>query len=489
MSVLLPLPVVVPLIAVGFVLLAWNRRTLQRAVAVPATAAALAAAVVILVRVATDGPQATGIGGWTASVGIVLVADLTAAMFLVVSLATALGVLVYSFGQSGIERDHPAFVPTYLVLVAGVSLAFLTGDLFNLFVSFELVLVSSYVLLTLGGRSDQVRTGMTYVIINVLASTLFLAALGLVYASTGTVNLALLSERIPELIDPLRAALGLLLLVTFGIKAAVFPLFFWLPDSYPTAPTSITAVFAGLLTKVGVYALVRTFTLFDMAALGPVLLVIAGLTMVIGVLGAIAQDDIKRILSFHIISQIGYMVMGLGLFSVAGLAGTVFFIVHQIPVKAALFLVGGLVEAVTGTSALRRVDGLVHRSGVIAGLFGLAALSLIGVPPFSGFVAKLSLVEAGVESGAWAITAVALAGGLLTMFSMTKIWSQVFWGEPNAAALARPGPIPKLMTGATMGVVAVTLALAVFAGGVFELSREAATDLIHPTRYVTAVLG
>src|SRR5690606_1515478 len=217
-----------------------------------------------------------------------------------------------------------------------------------------------------------------------------------------------------------------------GIKAAIFPLFFWLPDSYPTAAAPITAIFAGLLTKMGVYAIIRSQTLlFGGDGTSALLLVVASLTMVVGVLGAIAQDDVKRILSFHIVSQIGYMIFGLGLFTVAGLAATVFYVVHHIIIKTTLFLVGGLIEERTGTGALRKLGGLVHSNPLMATLFLIPALSLAGIPPMSGFVAKLTLVQSGLEVGAYVTVAVSLAVSILTLFSMTKIWAGVFWGAPD----------------------------------------------------------
>ena len=247
---------------------------------------------------------------------------------LVVSSLVLLSVLVYAIGQGAEESRYAAFNPVYLVLAAGVSASFVTGDLFNLFVAFEMMLVASYVLLTLGGRPGQVRSGMSYVVISLVASTFFITALALIYAATGTVNMAELSERIPELSSGVRTGFSLLLILVFGIKAGLFPLFFWLPDSYPTAPGAITAVFAGLLTKVGVYAIIRSQTLLfpPDAQQGTFLLVLAGFTMVVGVLGALAQDDLRRMLSFHIVSHIGYMIFGLALFTLAGIAGAVFYV-------------------------------------------------------------------------------------------------------------------------------------------------------------------
>jgi multicomponent Na+:H+ antiporter subunit D len=302
----LTLPFAIPLVGAAVALIAWRSITAQRVAAVGAVTGALAAAAVLFVRVERDGPGVADVGGWPAPIGITLVADLFSALMLVIGLITILAVLVFAIAHPTTDDDTPVFHPAYLVLTAGVSLAFLTGDLFNLFVAFEIMLVSSYVLITLGGRRDQVRAGMTYVVINLLASSLFVTAIALAYAMTGTVNLAELADRLQQVPDGIRGALSLLTLFVFGIKAAIFPLFFWLPDSYPTARTSVTVIFAGLLTKVGVYSIIRTQTLlFPGQTPACLLLTIAAATMVVGVLGAIAQNDMKRILRFHIVSQIG----------------------------------------------------------------------------------------------------------------------------------------------------------------------------------------
>jgi len=494
MNALIPLPVVVLLVAAAIALVAARSRAVQRAVALVAISVALAASVALLVIVERDGAQSTQLGSWPAPIGITLVVDLFSALMLVVSLATVLAVLVYAIGQPGVDRE-PVFHPVYLTMSAGVALSFLTGDLFNLFVAFEITLVSSYVLITLGRSREQVRSAMTYVIVNLLASTLFVAAVAWVYAATGTVNLADLATRTADLPDHVRTTLSMVLLVVFGIKAAIFPLFFWLPDSYPTAKMPVTAVFAGLLTKVGVYALIRTQTLlFPGDGPSTTLLVIAGLTMVVGVLGAIAQNDMKRILSFHIVSQIGYMLLGLGLFTVAGVAGAILFVIHQIPVKTALFLTAGLVEESAGSTQLNRVGGLLRRLPLAAGLFLVAALSLAGIPPLSGFVGKLAILEAGFDAHTDTIVAVSLVVSLLTLFSMMKIWNGVFWGTPEhptpALEADQHGRLhtPLLMRAATIALVGLTVAIAVFAGPIYDLSERAAQGLLDPAPYVEAVI-
>jgi multicomponent Na+:H+ antiporter subunit D len=495
-SALVPLPFALPLLGAALAIVFGRSRTIQRTISVVVLTATCGVSIALLVgaddrRYITHRP-----GGWTAPLGISLVVDRLAGLMLVVSGVVLLAVMVFAITQGGEESRRVAFHPVYLVLAAGVSASFVTADLFNLFVAIEMMLSASYVLITLGGRPDQVRSGMTYVVISLVASTLFITVLALLYASTGTVNMADLAVRLGDVDPAVRAAFALTLLVVFGIKAGLFPLFFWLPDSYPTAPGPVTAIFAGLLTKVGVYAIIRTQTLMFGTPdwMGQILIAIAVLTMTIGVLGAIAQDDMKRILAFHIVSQIGYMILGLGLFTLAGIAGAVFYIVHHIVVKTALFLVAALVSRRAGSNRLSEVGGLVRDAPAIAILFAIPALSLAGLPPFSGFVAKFALVDAGTRTGAWVGVAVALGVGLLTLYSMTKIWSGVFWGHPEEEPPTSPRATgllgaPAGMVSATAVLAAISLAIAVGAGPLYDLATRAAADLLEPSGYIDAVLG
>ena len=315
-AILGPLPVVLPLLGAGLTLTMTRRATVQRFISITVLAAVLALAVVLLLLVDQAGAQAVVIGGWQPPLGIVLVIDRLSALLLATSATVALAVLVYAVGQGMTDGDSETpvsiFHPTYLILIAGVANAFLSGDLFNLYVGFEILLTASYVLLTLGGTEARIRAGVTYVIVSLVSSVLFLSAIGLVYGATGTVNLAQLAERLDGLPADTRLVLHIALLLGFGIKAAVFPLAFWLPDSYPTAPAPVTAVFAGLLTKIGVYAIIRTETLlFPGEDLTYVLLVAAVLTLTVAILGAIVQTDLKRVLSFTLVSHIGYMMFGI----------------------------------------------------------------------------------------------------------------------------------------------------------------------------------
>ncbi|PWR17391.1 Na+/H+ antiporter subunit D [Micromonospora sicca] len=494
-AALVPLPVVVPLLGAALTLILANRPRLQRSVSVVGLATTLAVAVTLLVEAYRHGPVVVQVGGWPAPVGIVLVADQLAALMLVVSSAVTLCVLLYSIGQGRGETSESAPVsiyhPTYLVLTAGVTNAFLAGDLFNLFVGFEILLAASFVLITLGGTETRIRTGSTYVVVSVLSSMIFLAAVGLVYAATGTVNMAQLAGRLDGLPDGVRLALQLMLLLAFGIKAAVFPVSAWLPDSYPTAPAPVTAVFAGLLTKVGVYAIIRTETLlFPGGHADRLLMVVAGLTMVVGILGAVAQSDMKRLFSFTLVSHIGYMIFGVALSSVAGLSGAIFYVVHHITIQTTLFLVAGLVEERAGSTDLRRLGGLARVAPLLAVLFFVPAMNLAGIPPFSGFLGKLGLLQAGVAArgvlpgvlvGAGTVTS------LLTLYAASRVWNIAFWRSPRLATADPTVPLPALMVGATAALVVLGVGLTLAAGPLFEVTADAATDLRARTPYVRAV--
>ena len=493
---LVPLPVVVPLLGAALTLLLTHRPGLQRSVSVVGLAATLVVAVVLLVEAYRHGPVVVQVGGWPAPVGIVLVADQLAALMLVVSSAVTLCVLLYSIGQGRAEIGETAPVsiyhPTYLVLTAGVTNAFLAGDLFNLFVGFEVLLAASFVLITLGGTETRIRTGSTYVVVSILSSMIFLAAVGLVYAATGTVNMAQLAGRLDGLPDAVRLTLQLMLLLAFAIKAAVFPVSAWLPDSYPTAPAPVTAVFAGLLTKVGVYAIIRTETLlFPGGQVSALLMVVAGLTMLVGVLGAVAQSDMKRLFSFTLVSHIGYMIFGVALSTVAGLSGAIFYVVHHITIQTTLFLVAGLVEERAGSTDLRRLGGLARVAPLLAVLFFIPAMNLAGIPPFSGFLGKLGLLQAGVAAGG-VLPGVLVGAGtltsLLTLYAASRVWNIAFWRAPRLATSSPTVRLPALMVGATTALVVFGVALTLAAGPLFRVTTDAAADLRARTPYVRAVL-
>ncbi|MCE0487031.1 Na+/H+ antiporter subunit D [Ornithinimicrobium sediminis] len=505
---LVPMVVVLPLVGAGVTLAAAGRTQVQRAVSLTVLTLVLVTAGVLLYAADREGPQVVAVGGWAPTEGIVLVVDRLAALMVIVSVVVTMGVLLYSIGQgrSSFDREDdgqsplPVFHPTLLVLIAGVATTFVSGDLFHIYVGFEMLLAASFVLLTLGGTASRVQAGITYVFVSLLSSLVFLAAIALVYAATGTVNLALLATRIQEIPHSTTVVLHLLLLVGFCTKAAVFPMSGWLPDSYPTAPAPVTAVFAGLLTKVGIYALIRTETLlFPGNSLNTLLLWAALATMVVGILGAVVQDDIKRMLSFTLVSHIGFLVFGIALGSQAGLSAAIFYTMHHITIQTTLFLVTGLVERVGGTTAASRLGGLARVSPLLALLFFVPALNLAGIPPFSGFLGKVGLIQAGVDEGTWLaylLVAGSVVTSLLTLYAIARVWGRAFWGQSEegltGAGPLRGGHHVALSTGLvvpTVALVAVGLGLTVVAGPLFEVTSRAALDLLVRTPYLFAVLG
>lgn len=508
MNVLLVLPILIPLVTAAVSLLAWRRPRWQRWLGIGGAAALLAASLALLESVRNGGIQTAQMGDWPAPVGITLVADLFSAIMVVMAGLVGFAVVVYSTATVDHRRESFGYYPLLHILLMGVCGAFLTGDIFNLYVWFEVMLIASFVLLALGGEREQLEGAFKYVTLNLMSSALFLAAVGILYGVAGTLNMADLARKLPQVEQSgLVTTLAMLFLVAFGIKAAAFPLFFWLPASYHTPPVAVSALFAGLLTKVGVYALIRVFTLLftqEVSYTHTLILAVAGLTMVTGVLGAMAQNEFRRILSFHIVSQIGYMLMGLGLFTVAGLAGSIFYIMHHIIVKTNLFLISGVANHFRGTYQLKELGGLYRAYPGLAVLFLISALSLAGVPPLSGFFAKLGLLQAGLATGQYAIIAVALGVSLLTLISMTKIWAEAFWKpaaapavDPPAAGTGTPQDSPQydapkgsLALFAPVVVLAVlTLTMGLVAEPFVDLAIQAAHQLMNPAGYIEAVLG
>ncbi|MBN1889023.1 MAG: Na+/H+ antiporter subunit D [Thermoflexales bacterium] len=503
------LPVLIPFFTAVTILLLRRRLRAVRWVALAGSTGGLVTALVLLAHVADGRLLVTQLGGWPAPYGITFVVDLFSAMMLTMASLTGTLVLVYTIGSLDAERERMGFYALYQFLLMGVCGSFITGDLFNLYVFFEIMLVSSFGLMTLGGERCQLEGGLKYVVINMVSSTLFVSALGVLYGVAGTLNMADLSQRLLAAPPGLVAVLASMFLVIFGIKAGLFPLYFWLPASYHTPPPAVSALFAGLLTKVGVYALIRVFTLLflqDTAYTHALILVIAGLTMVVGVLGAVAQYNFRRLLAFHIISQIGYMIMGLALFTPLALAGAILHIIHNMVVKTNLFLVSGVAERLGGTPDLKKLGGLATTQPALAGLFLVSALSLAGLPPLSGFFSKFTLVLAGLESRQYLIVAVSLAVSFLTLFSMIKIWNEAFWKpalplsvSPSQLPCADPQPLsahapaagrpPGWLVLAPIATLALlSLGLGLGAGGIYSLAQRAAESLLDPSAYVAAVL-
>jgi multicomponent Na+:H+ antiporter subunit D len=501
MKMLIVLPVIIPLGTAILLLFLLRWRMAQRALAVISAIGQMFVALLLLKLVWEQGIQVVQIGNWQAPFGISFTVDLLGAIMVVLAALMGLAVVIYSL--VGIDPDRQSFGYFLLIniLLMGVCGAFLTGDIFNLYVCFEVMLMSSFALMVLGGERAQMEGGVKYVTLNLMSSAIFLTGLGILYGEVGTLNMADLAYKLSLAPNSnLINITAMLFFIAFGIKAAIFPLFFWLPASYHTPPAATSAIFAGLLTKVGVYALIRSFTLFfvqDANFNHQLILILSGLTMVTGVLGAASQFEFRRILSFHIISQIGYMIMGLGLFTRLALAGSVFYLIHHIVVKTNLFLVSGVVNRLKGTYDLKKLGGLYKAYPILALLFVIPAFSLAGIPPLSGFWAKFILIKAGLETSQYLIVITALVVSILTLFSMTKIWNEAFWkkesvkvSNPTSSDNARLSSKSYLSLILPIGLLAlITIVIGLYTEPFFELADRAAQQLMNPSEYIHAVLG
>ncbi len=489
---MLALPFLIPLVTAVLGLLVLRYRRLQRVTSALGSIALLVASIDLTRRVWQDGIQVLSLGNWPPPFGITLVADQLSALMVLITAIIGLATTCYAMAGISAGHERGGFFPLLNFLLMGINGSFVAGDLFNLYVWFEVMLSASFVLLVLGGTKQQLRGGIQYVLINLVSSATLLIAIALTYGLTGSLNMADVAVRLDQVESPgLLTAIAMLFMVAFGIKAAVFPLFFWLPVSYHTPPVAVSAVFAGMLTKVGVYALVRAFTLLfvhDVGYTHEILLVVAGLTMLTGVLGAASQYDVRKILSFHIISQIGYMVMGLALFNRLALVGTVFYIAHHIIVKANLFLVGGVMERIAGSFHLNKIGGLYRSQPFLAMLFLIPAFSLAGFPPLSGFWAKMIIIKSGLDAGRYVVVGVALVVSALTIFSMTKIWSLGFWKEHPGGERGTERRASLFMLVPIAALALLTVLIGCLPEFVYQWADRAAGELLDRQAYVSAVL-
>lgn len=439
-------------------------------------------------------PMVLHLGGWASSVGIVLVLDGLAGIMLCLSTFVSLICILFSYAEIPVSVEQPLRLPMMQLLMAGINLTFITGDLFNLFVAFEIMLIASYALLTIETNDRDIKEAFPYLAINIFGSSLFLATAGLVYALFGTLNLAQLSVRAAELEGAFSVQLvTLLLMFVFGLKAGIFPLYYWLPNSYPILPFSLGAFYSGLLTKVGIYVMLRMLcTVFPhtLQNLYTLLAWLAGLTMVLAVLGAVSRNYIRGILSFHIVSQVGYMVLAIGFFTAGSIAACVFYVVHHIIVKSSLFLIGGVCMFHNHTDNLARMGNLRRISPWLGVFFLCQAFSLAGIPPFSGFWGKFIILRIGVEQAHYGLVAAAALASILTLVSMLKIWMAAFWNAPAEPIPSSPaeGSI-RAMTLLAGAMTLVSLGIGLGAEWFLQAAAQAADSLLHHEHYQQAVFS
>ncbi len=502
-----------PLIAavVAFVIGA-NR--VSRAIGLLVPVVVFAASVLLVIATMEGEVVVSQVAGWQGGVAIAFVADLLSALMLGVSALLVFASMVFAYA-AGLGMDR-WFVPSVLIMTAGVYGAYLTGDLFNLFVMVEVALLPSYILMARSGTLTSLRSARLYLIVNLTASTLFLAGLGVVYGVTGTVNMAALAGL--GALPVVAIATGVVV-VALMLKAALVPAHSWLPATYPYTSPAVTALFSGLLTKIGVYALVRIISLVyePGQTITIAVIVVCVLSMIIGVLGALGESTIRGVLAFHMISQVGYILVGVVLAGAVGFAAVVFYLIHHTIVKTSLFLTGGTVEHEEGTGVIKRLGGLARSHPIAATAFFFAALSLTGIPPFSGFWAKLGVLTAAAEAGAAVVFVVALVVSVGTLGSMLKLGTGVFWGQPKQAEPDDETPSdvtvePVVAAGTVLSVASaveappvtkwrpllvipgfalalISLGIGLFPEWLLVLAHTSGESLADPTAYVEAVLG
>ncbi|MHA3775479.1 proton-conducting transporter transmembrane domain-containing protein [Verrucomicrobiota bacterium sgz303538] len=487
-------PFLIPILTALLCVLFFGLPTTKRRIFVAASAVVQLILAVYLTAKALSGPPLVlNVGSWVPPLGIVLVVDGLAGIMLCLSTFVSLTCILFSYAEIPVWSEQPLRLPLMQLLAAGINLSFLTGDLFNLFVAFEIMLVASYALLTLEANDRDIKEAFPYLAVNIFGSTLFLVAAGLAYTVFGTLNMADISRRAAEMEGDFGVLLVvLLLMVVFGIKAGIFPLYYWLPNSYPILPFSLGAFYSGMLTKVGIYVLLRMFCTVFPHSLNQVhagLAWLAGLTMVLAVLGAISRNFIRGILSFHIVSQIGYMVLAIGFFTPLAISGCIYYVIHHIIVKSSLFLIGGTAMFYNRTDNLKRMGGLWQSSPLLGICFLCQAFSLAGVPPLSGFWGKYVVLLVGVTEKRYVLVGAALAASVLTLVSMLKIWVGAFWQEMPEGQVLQPARHLRAMTLIVACLTATSLAIGFGAQHFLHISELAAGSLLDQVAYQKAVFS
>lgn len=439
------------------------------------------------------------VGNWEAPFGIIFVSDALSSIMVMLTATVSLAVGIYSTAALNTSRIRYGYFLNFHFLVMGLLGVFLTGDIFNLYVWFEIVIISSFVLLTLGGKKMQMEGAIKYVSINMLASSIFLTAIGILYGITGTLNMADLAVKIGQVENKgLVSVTALLFFAGFGIKSAVFPMYFWLPSSYHTPPSAIAAIFGGLLTKMGIYALIRTFTLIfqpDDFTKG-VFIAIAIMTLITGALGTINKRSVKRLMSYLIVCHIGYLIAGIGLYTELAFVGVIFYLIHDVIVKSNLLMITGILQKIRNTIDMTRLGGLYKDYPKISFIIAIPMFSLIGIPPLSGFWPKIQFFGESLKAGQYVLLGAIIFASFVTLYVMIKMWSEVFWKDspkPLTEEIDRFAPLRLSKKIALIAPIAalscVSLYIGLNAADIYSLAQRTAEELVNPNLYIDAVLN
>jgi multicomponent Na+:H+ antiporter subunit D len=446
----------------------------------------VAADALLLGRVMSEGPFAMTMGKWQAPFGITFAADAMGALFAFAAAIVTLVVVLYLGGDASEGAVRGGLYPLVLLLLGGVTGAFLTGDLFNLYVWFEVLLIASFGLIVLAGKPLQLDGAVKYGLLNFLATTLFLAGLGLFHGLVGTLNMADIILAAPSVDGAALTAVTALIALAFVMKAAAFPVQSWLPASYHTPPAAISALMGGLLTKVGVYALLRLLVLLlpgVQPVLAPTLFVVASLSAILGPLSAIAETNLRRAIGFILIGGVGVALLGVAAPNPTALAGSISYVVHSMLTLTLLYLVAGIIERRTGATDTRQMGQLYAQTSTISVVFIAALMGISGVPPFLGFWPKLQLLGGFIGVGDAVATTVILLNALLTLIAGARLWSHIFWRSAPGARAASPWQT----TASTLALCTGIVLLGLWPAPLIETAQAAAAGLLDPSAYIRAV--
>ena len=485
-------PIVIPALAAILMMFMPKRVQLQRGMALGALAITSIVSLFLVHTVSTEGIQTLNLGNWQAPFGITLVSDMLSALLVTTSTLLTLFIVWFAVHYFSDSYEGNYLYIAMLFLLVGVNGAFTTGDIFNLFVFFEVFLMSSYVLIVLGGRGVQLRESIKYLLVNIIASALFVMSVALLYGVTGTLNLADLATKIPLVDNPdVITVIGVLFVIVFGMKGALVPLHYWLPGSYVVAPTPILAMFGALLTKVGVYSILRTYTLlFDGNGefLQTFLMVLAVLTIFIGMTGAIAYNDVKLIIIYNIMIAVGVILYGISVNTQTSLEGSLYYLIHDMIIKAVLFMLVGMMIGITKSGQLRDMGGLITRFPLFGWTFFVAALSLAGIPPLSGFFGKLLIVSGGMDEGELFGPLLVLLSSLFVLYSVMKIFLNGFWGEAKREYDGPLVPYTKRLLVPVFLLLIVAVAYGFGAEALHPYITQAIEPLVNSEIYIDAVI-
>ena len=491
MNNIIVLPMIVPIMTAIFLVFLRDYIKLQRIISFITMIFVASITALLLYVVQTEGIMKLDFSGWLPPYGILFVADSFALILvLTASIVTAI-CLLYAFATIGERHEKMFFYPFVLFLIAGVNGSFLTGDIFNLFVCFEVMLLASYVLVALGGGKFQLRESLKYVLINVVASWLFLVALAFLYGTLKTLNMAHIAQRVAEVgQDPILTTVSILFLIVFALKAGLL-LFFWLPGSYSVPPTVVQALFAALLTKVGIYALFRTFTLMfplnqDVTHL--LIGIMAGATIVAGCMGALSGRDVRTIATYNVIIGVGFILIGLASGTETGFAGAIYYLVHDMLAKALLFLILGTVVYVTGETIVKNMSGLIRNYPLFGWIYFLVMCALAGIPPLSGFLGKVLIGQGAIEGQNYVLLTLGFASSVIVLYSLLRIFLASFFGETTISE-ADKKPIPKLAMVSFVLLAIIIISIGIAAEGIAPFVEDAARTLANPSIYIEAILG